>query len=848
MGLAPPLWGVWPWKARKRILSLVKSSLPKLAFVAVLCAFALSASSFAAGPPPDFSAASFSGDGPWMVYAWFGTEEAVREVASWGDHFQRHPKLPYLRLLADAERLDELRRLGFFVELDRPATDLIRGAEEANRRNESLRLAGEPVPAGIPSFPCYRTVEETYASAQAIVTAHPDLATWTDIGDSWEKVTAGGLPGYDLMVLKLTNSAIPGPKPILFVNAAIHAREYTTAELVTRFAEELVAGYGVEADATWLLDSQEIHLLLQTNPDGRKQAEAGVLWRKNTNGNYCGTTSSSRGADLNRNFSFQWNCCGGSSASACSDTYHGPSPASEPEVQALQSYLLSIFPDQRADTYPGGAAPEDATGVYLDIHSFSDLVLWPWGGTPTTTGNDAAFTALGRRFAWFTGYIPEQAIDLYATDGTTIDFAYGNLGVAALTFELGTAFFESCASFEGSVLPANLGALRYAAKVARTPYMTPGGPEARDLALTPLAIPPGSSTTLEVTLDDTKFSNANGAEPVQPISGAEAYVDLAPWQAGSSPLSLVPDDGQWNATVEAAHLEIASVGLATGRHIVFVRGQDASGAWGPISAQFLDILDPATAPFVEGFVREAGTLAPLAATVAVGPYLATTNPATGAYSIQVPAGTYDLRATSVGHATRQFAGVVAAPLATVTEDFLLPATALVLADDGEGANPGWTAASPWALTTETAATPTHAWSDSPGGNYANNRDSSLTSPIFDLTAASDVSLGFWHRCRTEAGWDYCHVEVSANGGSTWTEVARYDGVQADWQEVALPLPQLDGAAAGRLRFRLTSDTNTVEEGWHVDDIVLTAVFPPPATLFADGFESGDSTVWSATAP
>ena len=39
----------------------------------------------------------------------------------------------------------------------------------------------------IPGYPCYRTVEETFAAAQAIATTHPDLATWVDVGDSWEK-------------------------------------------------------------------------------------------------------------------------------------------------------------------------------------------------------------------------------------------------------------------------------------------------------------------------------------------------------------------------------------------------------------------------------------------------------------------------------------------------------------------------------------------------------------------------------------------------------------------------------------------------------------------------------------
>ncbi|WP_386071498.1 hypothetical protein ACFJIW_17665 [Tahibacter sp. UC22_41] len=53
----------------------------------------------------------------------------------------------------------------------------------------------------IPGFSCYRTVEETLSSIDNLIAAHPNLASKIDIGDTWEKVTAGGDPGYDLVVL-----------------------------------------------------------------------------------------------------------------------------------------------------------------------------------------------------------------------------------------------------------------------------------------------------------------------------------------------------------------------------------------------------------------------------------------------------------------------------------------------------------------------------------------------------------------------------------------------------------------------------------------------------------------------
>ena len=72
--------------------------------------------------------------------------------------------------------------------------------------------------------------------------------------------------------------------------SAIHAREYATAELITRFAEYLVENYGTDPDITWLLDYNEIHLLLQANPDGRKHAETGIYGAR-TPTNYCAPIS-----------------------------------------------------------------------------------------------------------------------------------------------------------------------------------------------------------------------------------------------------------------------------------------------------------------------------------------------------------------------------------------------------------------------------------------------------------------------------------------------------------------------------------------------------------------------------
>jgi carboxypeptidase T len=796
-------------------------------FVAVaLAALALLVATAAVAAPAATSDSAFTGDGPWMVRAWFGDADMIREVASWGDHYQIDRSNGSLRILADAERLARLRALGFWVELDEKGTALLRHAEQAQAEAAERAALGEAPLAGIPGFPCYRTIDETFATAAQIAAAHPTLATWVDAGDSWEKVNSGGNSGDDMSVLVLTNSGVPGPKPVLFVTSSIHAREYAPAELMTRFAEELIAGYGVDPDITWILDTEEVHLMLEANPDGRRQAEQAQLWRKNTNQNYCSPTSSSRGADLNRNFSFEWNCCGGSDSNQCGETYHGPSPASEPEVQAIEGYMDSIYPpNQRAPGFPTGGVDEaTATGVYLDIHSYGELVLWPWGGTATHSDNWQAFTSLGRKYAFFNGHYPEQSIGLYPTDGTTDDYGYGALGVNAQTFEVGTDFFQDCATFENNILPGNLPALLYAAKVARTPWVTPKGPDSLSVASTPNVVAPGDPVDVTATLDDTRYSNANGTEPVQNIAAGEVYLDTPPW-AGGTPVAMSPADGNFNSPVEGATATLGTSGLPDGRHLLYVRGRDAANNWGAISAAWLTVIDPAVAPIVQGNVLEAGTGTPLAATVSVGPYSTPTDPGTGAYSIQVPAGTYDLTASAVGHASATFAGVTLVNLQTLVQDFSLMPFTVVLDDDVEGGNIGWTPTGQWAITTTQSHSPTHSWTDSPAGNYGNNSNTSITSPLLDLSGVTNTQLSFWHRYDTEAGYDYCHVEVSTNGGSTWSEVASYNGSHPTWDEVTIALPQLDGVANARVRFRLSSDVSVTGDGWYVDDILVQAVTP-----------------------
>jgi hypothetical protein len=520
----------------------------------------------------------------WVVRAYYDDPQMVHEMASWIEPWEVHPEEGYVVVGVDPAEYARLEAQGFRIQVD-PLLTLLATQPPAFSPLQT---------SGIPGYGCYRTVEETYASAEALAAVHPGLASWTDIGDSWEKTALGA--GHDLKVLRLTNAAIPGPKPKLFAMAAVHAREYTTAELLTRFAERLLWLYNQDPDITWLLDFHEIHLLLVANPDGRKLAETGAQWRKNTNQAYCAANPSLRGADLNRNYDFAWGCCGGSSGYSCDNTYRGPSPASEPEAQAIQAYLRANFADQRGPNL-NDPAPIDASGIFLDVHSYGELVLWPWGFTSEPTANARALQTLGRKYAYFTGYTPQQSYQLYATDGDSDGFAYGELGLAGYTIELGTWFFQDCATFEATILPTNLPALTYMAKAAALPYLLPAGPEALSLIAVPLGGASGAPLRLRAVINDRRFPPGSG-EPMQAIAAAEYSLDTPPWIEGTVRTPMQPVDGAFDELVETVEAVIDTSLLSPGRHTVYVRGQDERDNWGVVSAQFIYTQPPLALPLV----------------------------------------------------------------------------------------------------------------------------------------------------------------------------------------------------------------------------------------------------------
>jgi hypothetical protein len=522
----------------------------------------------------------------------------------------------YVLVAVDPAGYEALARRGWRLQVDRAATAEATTAQVARS------------PARLSSFlDGYHTLDELYDDMAALTAVHPRLTELVDYGKSYclnrgGCVTLGGQesPGSPLRAVRVTNEAVVGSstvigstvvrgdKPILFVMAATHAREITTPEIAMRLLEALLDGYGVDPDVTWLVDWHEVWIVPAANPDGRWLVELGeqlesspfyqrknanldanddgivdcVIWPPPTNGG-----GPHYGVDLNRNHHFGWGG-EGSSAEPCDVVFHGPAPASESETVAIEALIRSLFPDQRGPELTD-AAPDDATGILITLHSFSDLVLWPWGHLDQMAPNHAGLKAIGDKLASYNGYQSCQvATCLYTAGGATDDWAYAELGIPAFTFEIGNSFMPPYQEIETRQWPENRPALLYAARIARTPYQTAHGPDALALAIA------GYEPFLRVTatIDDSQNGN-------RPIAAAAYSIDTPPWSEGIDLYPLDAADTRFDSPTETVTGTIDTTSLPPGRHILFLRGQDADGHWGPVAAAFLQVSEaPAATLFL----------------------------------------------------------------------------------------------------------------------------------------------------------------------------------------------------------------------------------------------------------
>lgn len=282
--------------------------------------------------------------------------------------------------------------------------------------------------AGTLAFPpadsAYHDYNEMVAVLNQAASDHPAIFSLVSLGPSYE--------GRTIWAGKISdNVGTDEAEPEILLTHHQHAREHLTVEQALYTLGILTDEYGTTQQITDLVNSREVWIVFDMNPDGGEYDIAtGTYrsWRKNRQPN---SGSSYVGTDLNRNWGYRWGCCGGSSGSTSSDTYRGPSAFSAPETQAVRSFV-----DSRVI---GG---KQQITVAIDFHSYSELILWPYGYTFTdvpadmTQDDHDVLVTMGQAMAATNGYTPEQSSDLYITDGTINDWLYGVHKIMNYTFEM----------------------------------------------------------------------------------------------------------------------------------------------------------------------------------------------------------------------------------------------------------------------------------------------------------------------------------------------------------------------------------------------------------------------------
>ena len=282
---------------------------------------------------------------------------------------------------------------------------------------------------------------------------------------------------------------------------------------------------------TDLVNAREIYLIPMLNVDGNiydrevfcpapawETCPSGG-WRKNLRDNtYTGVTplpdlneevdEDCDGVDLNRNYQFEWGAPLGATGplipGTCSpaegeldgsnnDVYNGPvdDRDNDGDGQINEDHVDGKDDDADGvtdeDWWGGNSEPEtkfiqdmtemnddDGDGASefkstLTHHSYSELILWPWGHcTDCESPDHAQLQYHGQQMADMTLYANLQSSSLYPTSGDFCDWHYGVHGSYCYTSEIGTAFHQRPEDID-HIAVRNLGIGFYIAEIADNP-------------------------------------------------------------------------------------------------------------------------------------------------------------------------------------------------------------------------------------------------------------------------------------------------------------------------------------------------------------------------------------------
>ncbi|KAH4978223.1 hypothetical protein HBI76_211940 [Parastagonospora nodorum] len=278
-------------------------------------------------------------------------------------------------------------------------------------------------------FDSYHPYDDHVEWWRELQASFPNQSNWTSSGTSYE--------GRDIFGVHLWGKGGPG-KPAVLFHGTVHAREWISAPTVEYVTQQLIQGYKSGDNVTQaFLDKYDFYIFPFVNPDGFVYTQTtNRLWRKNRQPPPANAANQTCfGRDINRNWEAFWDADPrGSSPDPCSEVYRGVRPRDAPENAGLDDFMRKI---------------RDAQGIklYIDWHSYSQLILFPFGSQETLYAPELGkwtqaaalmsgeIRAKSRNATTFT-FGPSGAV-LYPTTGYSVDHIY-TIGRAewAYTIEL----------------------------------------------------------------------------------------------------------------------------------------------------------------------------------------------------------------------------------------------------------------------------------------------------------------------------------------------------------------------------------------------------------------------------
>jgi hypothetical protein len=397
----------------------------------------------------------------------------------------------------------------------------------------------------------YHATKDTYDLIEKIAADHPDIVTLMTIGTTHEN--------RRLLVAKVSDNpnTDEAQEPKYFVMAATHAREWTTYHVAAYFLNWLTGNYrstesgrpafaapGEEDNASyasWLVDNREVYILVMVNPDGIEYSHTSDnLWRKNREQNLGLAGEVCYGVDINRNFGYHWGEIQGDSHNPCSEVYAGPTDVRTDGVGVLRGW-------RPGDPNPGGFSTAESVAIRdfqlrvpfataLSLHSYSELVLYPWGYTSSPSPDDAYFVPMAEKMAGWTGYTPLQGYDLYKTSGVWDDWSYAETGAFSFTIEMGTAFQPPASEIinQSKLL---LSSLAFLGETADDLHM--GAPTVTVEAAPRAEVEPGVVTQVTAHVDAPNGVDTGSVRLVFSRNGGATWSELSMHEGGDDGMTFV---------------------------------------------------------------------------------------------------------------------------------------------------------------------------------------------------------------------------------------------------------------------------------------------------------------------